>query len=246
VFVLLLAFGGLVLVATHYPALLWRLDLVRQKVGGEHVGLSWVAVGVRMFPRSWAVRRFIDPGLDHWVKKLDYPLEQQTTWKVYDLFEGKTSCLDFFDTHFSILRGGNRPHELHQHPEEEIIIPISGEVDILRAKDETGADHTTERIGYGRFVYHAPHQFHTISAVGPEPSSYLIFKWRSTASKAGNDAALPSSTFEFDTSRLAQADGGFQMRLLFESPTVYLYKLHCHYSRLQPGQAMSRTTTRMM
>lgn len=234
-FVLLLVVGSFALVATRLPALDRRLDLVRRKVRGEHLGLSWAEVGVRMFPGSWGVRRIIDPGPDHWVKKLDFPLEQENKWKIYKLFVGKTSCLDSFDTHVSILQGGMLPHPFHRHREEEIIIPISGEVDILRAKDGAGTNQTTERIGYGRFVYHASNGFHTIRAVGPQPSSYLIFKWSSAASKGGNDAALPSSTFEFDASGSAPVGAGFKMKVLFDSPTVYLDRLHSHYSTMQSG-----------
>ncbi len=233
-FVLLLA-AGIVLLAMRPAAVDWRLALLRQKVRGEELGLSWAEVGVRMFPASWGVRRFVDPGPDHWVKKLDYPPGQEAAWRIYNIFAGKTSCLDLLDVHVSTLQAGQLPHDFHHHPEEEILIPISGKVDILRAKDGAGTDQTTERIGYGQFVYHASEGFHTIRGAGPEPAMYLVFKWSASGAGAGGDTALPSSTFEFDASGAAQMGEGFQRKLLFESPTAHLNKLHCHYSTMQPG-----------
>ncbi len=49
--------------------------------------------------------------------------------------------------------------------------------------------------------------------------------------------ALPAATFPFGEAFASQAQdaGEFTTTLIFESPTRYLRRLHCHVSTLRPG-----------
>ncbi|MDS3861607.1 cupin domain-containing protein [Thermosynechococcaceae cyanobacterium BACA0444] len=72
--------------------------------------------------------------------------------------------------YYSALWPGHRPHGIHQHPEEEMIVLLKGELEII------SPDHRI-RIGPGSCFFHPPGDLHTIESVGNEPASFLIFKW---------------------------------------------------------------------
>jgi hypothetical protein len=127
------------------------------------------------------------------------------------------------------------PHDFHQHDDEEIIIPLAGMVDIL-TRPETGASESQlETIGRGQFVYHAPLRPHTICGAGAGPATYLVLRWQGRPGPQ-RSALLPSSVFTMSAaSSPDEAERGFAPKLLFESPTPYLEKLHCHWSTMQPA-----------
>jgi uncharacterized RmlC-like cupin family protein len=137
--------------------------------------------------------------------------------------------------HFSVLKAGKIPHELHQHWEEEVLIPVASEVEILRADRLDATDPEVDRIGPGQFVYHPTGQAHTILGVEPGPSTYLVVRW-ANAADVPERAAVQPSIFDYRPAHQTNTEGeGFATKLLFEGPTAHLDKLHAHASTLQPG-----------
>ena len=228
-----------------HPEVHWRAKLVYRKLSGELPRDGWATLGFRILPWSTEVRNAISPSPKNWVKspspknwvKSLSAVERDQDWSVQNLFFGATPCMDSFDAHFSTLREGILPHALHQHRAEEIIVPIAGDVDVIRAKDGAGTDQVTRRTGPGSLIYHSAHRFHAIRAVGPGPSKYVVFKWESSADRTINeDRILRSTIIEYaDTGGEVEGDRAWTLQLLFESPTRHLYKLHGHLSRMQPG-----------
>lgn len=228
--------------ATYETSIAWRADLVEQKLTGD-LPISWPRLALDLLPGALISKRTIKPHVDHLIAPLEYPLNDAglagapAVNEPFDyrhfLFE-PTSCVDFLDIHRSILQAGRTPHDLHQHVDEELIVPIEGEVDILRAADGAGTDSSSERIGPGQIVYHPANRFHTIRAVGPGPSSYAVFKWRSDAANPAGDE-LEAAIFDYAAQRSGQVTPGWTTKLVFEGPTRHLGKLHCHLSRLEPG-----------
>lgn len=174
-----------------------------------------------------------------WIRTLEQPPEEdkRTGWRIEPVFGGSTFSMQPLRSHFSVLSSGTTPHPPHTHREEELIVVLSGEVDIVTVTDTSEQMATTTRIGPGSIVYHSAEQRHTIRSVGPGAATYLVFKWQGQSGQ-NNGSRLQSSIFDArDTamaSRSALAEG-FTCAPVFDSPTLYLRKLHCHVSTLEPG-----------
>ncbi len=228
---------GLTLVVALHPAVQQRGQLVGRKLRGERP-IRWAEVAVRIAPASWrpTLRSVIAPTPAPWVRKLDFPIEPSPPWKMHPIYLGPTACMDLLDCHFTVLHSGVKAHTLHQHANEELIVPLSGELEIIRTDASAAGEQTIERMAPGQFAYHAAEQPHTIRGVGAGPATYLVFKWQANAT-AGGDPLLPSSNFRYDQAHLShrETSEGFETTLVFEAPTLYLTKLHCHASTLQAG-----------
>lgn len=173
-----------------------------------------------------------------WIKALDLPLEgnKEGGWKIRRIFRGPTAAMKKFSSHVSVLGSGKIPHTLHAHEEEELLIMLSGGADIVTL-DDGSLIAATARIFPGSAVYHAARQKHTIHCIGPGPATYLIFKWIGAGDLRG-DAGLRSSIFHIArgcSDPATQSARQIVRTVIFESPTLYLRKLRCHISTLQPG-----------
>lgn len=93
-----------------------------------------------------------------------------TGWAISPLVRDYSGCMGSLSLYHSVLAPGQVPHEVHQHPREEIEVVLSGELELIRP------GHTT-RIKAGGFHYQAPGAPHTIRAVGTEPSHFLVIHW---------------------------------------------------------------------
>jgi quercetin dioxygenase-like cupin family protein len=156
----------------------------------------------------------------------------------YQIFLGATPNLGSLDCHFTVLAEGATPHPPHVHDDEEIIIPLAGKVDILRAAATDSNETVEERIGYGRLVYHASRLPHTIRATGPGPSGYLVLRWSNPSVEKPPEGAVSARSFDFAGVLASQPAGtaGRSRTLLFEGPTRLLQRLHTHASFARPGE----------
>ena len=112
--------------------------------------------------------------------------DKKNGWKPYPIFSGSTNCLDELSSHMSILSPGFTPHEPHSHPEEELLIMLSGEAEIIRPNKEIKKIERREIIRPGSFVYYPAFQSHTINNVSKKPAIYLMFKWQSQETSKNN------------------------------------------------------------
>jgi len=155
-------------------------------------------------------------------------------WRPFPQFGGSTAEIDSMACHVSTLMPGATPHPPHRHPEEEVLLLLRGEVELTLPDiaTEDGSEHR-RRLQPGEFVYYPPEFAHTLTNVGDEPANYLMYKWQS----APYACATPMSFGQFSVHDEvgATSDNGFATRLLFEGPSAYLRKFHCHLSRLEPG-----------
>ncbi len=233
--IVLAALIGTLYAAVHFPPIRWRAGLVYQKLNGALPGVGWRELGARVSPEVLGLESLIGPGPEHRVQKLNYPLEQYEHWKMYSIFRGLSGCLSDLDVHFSVLKAGEIPHELHQHFAEEVLIPVGSEAEILRAGDVESREPQVDRIGPGQFVYHPSRQPHTIRGVEPGPSAYLVVRWENGGTAPERDA-IPPSIFDYRAAQDANSRReGFAPTLLFEAPTTHLDKFHAHASTMYPG-----------
>ena len=158
--------------------------------------------------------------------------ESADGWIPYPLLHGPTPIFAAVESHVSVLSPGHSPHPPHCHVEEELLIVLKGEAEILIAKSSEVGDARVERLGAGSFVYYPAYQYHTIRNSSDAPVTYLMFKWQ----RALADTTPPLETSIFDINASPPANSNpMAMRVLFESPTHYLTKLHAHVTDLQPG-----------
>jgi quercetin dioxygenase-like cupin family protein len=139
--------------------------------------------------------------------------------------------MDDFSCRVSVLGPSKIPHEIHSHPEEELLIMLSGKLEVLLQHPENEPTEKKERIERGDFIYYNAFQPHTIHNVGTEPATYLMFKWcHEETSKNGTQ--LETTIFHYGIG--ADSPNNIFHSKIFENPTNYLQNLHCHVTALQP------------
>jgi len=222
------------------PGIRQRCSLLIDRIVGSSTE-PWSKVAVQMVPHRWqeGARRMLGHWAVEWTRHLSFPSQLGSkTHFIYRIFLGATPNLTSLDCHYTVLAEGQIPHPPHVHDDEEIIIPLVGDVDIMRAAAADSTETQNERIGFGRLVYHASRLPHTIRAVGPGASGYLVFRWSAPAGDGSPDGALPARSFDFGGLLAAQpvATGGRSRTLIFEGPTRLLRRLHAHASFAQLGE----------
>ena len=166
----------------------------------------------------------------------DFPLddpEPEKPWRPFPAFRGRTRTCTDMSCHASVLAGGHSPHPPHAHVEEELLIPLHGEVEVVIANGPVDAEPRTERLRPGSFVYYPAWQHHTVRNPGARSVAYLMLKWRTAEWGAGNELGTEVVRFE----DVAPPDGAraFWTKPLLDGPTGCLGKLHAHATVLAPG-----------
>lgn len=173
--------------------------------------------------------------LNSWSYHLQLPLEPDVEkgWKPYFLFRGFTSEMKSLACHASTLIQGHTPHHPHMHKEEEILLLLDGEVDIIISDGVTPHETKRRRLKRGEFVYYPSNFAHTLQTMSEVPANYMMYKWYAHSKE--NKAALNFGHYKV-LKWLSETEGkkGFCTHLLFEGPTVFLKKLHCHITSLSP------------
>jgi mannose-6-phosphate isomerase-like protein (cupin superfamily) len=171
------------------------------------------------------------PGVGAVVHRLELPLADPPPepWRPFPAFRGATPVLEDMSCHASLLDGGHSAHPPHAHVEEELLIPLHGEVELVIAASQDDRAPLEALISPGSFVYYPSGQHHTIRNPGTWPVAYLMFKWRTTR---GDRQSLDTEIVRFDDAPGVAAP--FSRRVLIEGPTECLGKLHAHLTVLQP------------
>ncbi|MFP3899984.1 MAG: cupin domain-containing protein [Acidimicrobiia bacterium] len=157
-----------------------------------------------------------------------------TGWKAYHQFNGSTPNLGNLSVHYSVLGPGRCPHPPHEHDDEEILVVLDGECEIVRV--DGAGDESVRAARRGFMSYYPTGALHTLRADPDTDVTYLMFKWTGRSGHATD--ALQADVVCYDDALAEPAGGGplgFVPELLFEGPTRYLEKLHCHTTLLGPG-----------
>ena len=154
-------------------------------------------------------------------------------WNPQPLFSGSTKALPLLACHASALVPGCCPHPPHTHPEEELLLLLSGELDLIVPDKNTPEKTSRHRIKPGQVLFYSCDFAHTIQAVSAEPANYLMLKWQKK--NMAGPAKLSYGPFNAHARASdTQVQEGMRRRLVFEDRTAYLNKLHCHVSTLAP------------
>ena len=164
------------------------------------------------------------------VKKIELPMSQdyETGWKPYHQFRISTKSVNRISNHVSVLSPGITPHPPHSHPDEEILIMLSGKADVI-----LGDNHERHRLRKGQFAYYPSYYQHTINNCTSEPATYMMFKWVNNR-KTRNKNTLERSIYSIDFSSEGNSKDK-KLKKIFEGPTGLLEKLQCHTTVLKPG-----------
>ncbi|MHA2219515.1 MAG: cupin domain-containing protein [Candidatus Hodarchaeales archaeon] len=155
-------------------------------------------------------------------------------WKPYSIFKGFTAGLGDLSCHVSVLVHGHCPHSPHRHKEEELLLLLSGEVDLILPGKEASNENQRMNLKPGQFVYYPANLAHTLQTTSDAPANYLMLKWHGETKR--RDSVLAFGQFDlFDQLKASKIKGGFSPHMVFEGPTDYLRKLHCHTSTLTSG-----------
>ena len=168
------------------------------------------------------------------VHRIELPVAHPAKpWEAFPAFRGATRTLADMSCHASVLVPGHSPHPPHAHQEEEILIPLHGEVELLIAKGANDPAPRVERVAPGSFVYYPAGQHHTIRNPGTSPVGYLMFKWHTR----GKGPGTPLATTLVHHGTLTPPTGApaFWTQPLLDGPTALLGKLHSHLTVLAPG-----------
>lgn len=172
------------------------------------------------------------------VKSRIYPLrlplqpDEQGGWNSSLVFSESLGGRANITCHTSVLLHGVCPHPPTSHAEEELLLVLSGEVDLLFSRRDPA------HLRVGEFVYYPAHFSHTLQTTSTEPATYVVFKWRreSAADPGGApqfglfDTAAPPGLLPLGLFDTAAPPG-----LLFQAPTRHLGQLHSHVTVLEPG-----------
>lgn len=152
-----------------------------------------------------------------------YAIISQTVWSA-----------EFLNIHYSRLEEGGIAHEVHQHDEEEILIPIQGDVEIQGRL-------ATQRLSPGNALYYASQDPHTIGALGPGPATYVAWRWKQSTGDPENklEGKLLQLT---DALRdgLERARGGESVKQsVLDGETRWLERLYAHLRSLPAGGSIA-------
>ena len=154
--------------------------------------------------------------------------------KLFYIFKGITKNLFNISCHISALSPGHSPHTPHAHKEEEVLLILSGSIDIIFPDRLSPKKDQYIHLNKGQFAYYPSGIFHTLQATGKTPANYLIFKWYTVLEKG--HPVLPFKCFNMlNHSEHLNDKKSFSQYHIFEGSTNCLQKLHCHISVLQPG-----------
>lgn len=166
--------------------------------------------------------------------RIPLPADEATGWKSYPVFSGPAAGLRELACHVSVLNLDCCPHPPHTHLEEELLLLLSGKVE-LTLPDESPPGKKRRQLESGQFVYYPSGFAHTLRTTSEAPANYLMLKW--SGRSKNKDSLLDFDLFclsDFEE-KTSEGKRGFHPQMVFEGPTAYLRKLHCHITSLSPG-----------
>jgi quercetin dioxygenase-like cupin family protein len=170
------------------------------------------------------------------IDRVSLPLQpdEEKGWRPYPIFRGATKGLSWLSCHVSVLNRARCPHLPHAHKEEELLLLLSGDVDLIFPNDQPPYGNRRQPLKAGQFVYYPSGFSHTLQTVSESPSTYLMFKWHAPVIEQGD--RLEYGLFNmYEHMKGSDLKEGFHSRVVFDRPTAFLERLHCHTSTLTPG-----------
>jgi len=170
------------------------------------------------------------PVMTSWIRDLELPLvpDDSTGFRAFPKARGSSAIMTSLTCHVSALESGKSPHDPHEHDDEELLITLSGELDILSRDGDP-----VHRTRPGTVVYYPARVAHSVSNPGSAVANYLMFKW--TGRREGGADSSESELFKFDPDPDPDLSGAEIRTRVFDLETTYLRRLRCHQTVMPPG-----------
>lgn len=107
--------------------------------------------------------------ITHWPQ---LPAEPTKTGQRRGMFKQETGTLKQMSMHATTLNPGEKAHEPHQHPDEEMIILKDGTLEAIHSG-------RTEKMEAGSVLFIAPNDLHGVRNCGDVPATYYVLRWLS-------------------------------------------------------------------
>lgn len=220
------------------PSLRYRANVWASAISGEDGAPSLREAVVQSVPYRYqaGLRRRLGPDVPQIARQLTMPdpPAPSAEWPLskYILISQTVWSAEHLNIHYSRLEG--LAHQIHQHDEEEMLVPISGEVEILGKQ-------AADRTGPGVALYYAARDPHSIRSLGPEPATYVAWRWKGAGAEAAGQLQgrlLDLKGLRAEGMRAAEA-GESVKTPLFEGETQYLKSLYAHLRTLPPGDGIA-------
>lgn len=154
-------------------------------------------------------------------------------WKNHGVFRGSTLGIRTWSCHVTTQKSGVRPHPLHKHKQEEILLPLAGELDVILPLAQAAGGEERLPLRPGQVAYYPSSFVHTVETTSEAPAKYLAMEW----SNRRRTSRLAVKRFGvFDLVFEEEAEGGFISRLVFGEATRYLQRFQCHTTVVAPGE----------
>jgi mannose-6-phosphate isomerase-like protein (cupin superfamily) len=163
-----------------------------------------------------------------WVRSLSSELAADATspWTIRGLIEKYPGAMGRMSAFHMALVAGHQPHPIQVHDEEELLINLSGELELLTPE-------RTHRMGPGGFAFLPPGDPHMARAVGPEFAVFLVLKWTWQNPQARPVArTLVLHGHEFD--RVTDQGGIYRRRMCEDQPLANGGRLVVEAIRMMP------------
>ena len=175
------------------------------------------------------------PRLHSGVFPLTIPLppDVEEGWKSYGIFKGSTRRVHRLSCHVTTQAHGVSPHPPHSHKEEEILLLLTGEIDVVIPEADASRGDRRLQLQPGQLSYYPAFFAHTVETTSEESADYLVLRWfnrKRTFSPAAKRFGIFDITFD------ETVMDAFASRLVFKAPTRYLKRLRCHTTVVSPGR----------
>lgn len=154
-------------------------------------------------------------------------------WENYEIFRGSTRGVRSWSCHVTTQSPGVRPHPLHKHRREELVLPLAGELDVILPGATSGTEERRVSLRPGQVVYYPASFVHTVETTGEETARYVVLEWSNRRRTCRPDVKRFGV---FDLVFDEEVNDGFVSRLVFAERTRYLQKLQCHTTIFTPGR----------
>ncbi len=165
-----------------------------------------------------------------------YADESTDGFRLFPNFIGVTPGLFKLSSHNSVLLPTVVPHPPHKHSDEEVLILLSGNLDVILPDTSSTGDTVRLQMKPMDILFYPAYQLHTIESTGVESAQYCIFRWETQGPfLARRISGIQMFSFSDQYATYCRGVMGFVHKKIFDIPTVYLDRLHCHISALEPG-----------
>jgi len=168
--------------------------------------------------------------------KIPLALSENEGCKVYPIFKGMTAGLQEISCHVLTLSKGQSLYSPNNHSEEKILLILSGSVNLTHSGGNDSIKKENIVLKEGQFVYYPAHFSYSLKTTSDIPANWLTLKWENNSKNRNPE--LNFAYFDIEDNKNNSTNNKFFSKTVFESPTLYLKKLHCHTSAFNSGEGV--------